>query len=48
MVVIDEADVFFKDEKNLESLKDPVLKQIKRLPNLVQFLLFSATYPDSC
>jgi len=35
MVVIDEADHFFKDEKNFEALNDPILKQIKQIRNPV-------------
>lgn len=42
--VIDEADVFFRDDKNFSSLKsiceNKALKDKK-----VQYILFSATYP---
>ena len=48
-LVVDEADVFFLDDKNFESLKNIAFnKQIKNRPeeNKVQFILFSATYPE--
>lgn len=43
--VIDEADVFFADQKNFESLKNIIGKNINI--DKVQFILFSATYPES-
>ena len=48
-LVVDEADVFFLDDKNFASLKNIAFnKQIKDRPetNKVQFILFSATYPE--
>ena len=43
--VIDEADVFFADQKNFESLKNIIGKNINI--DKIQFILFSATYPES-
>jgi superfamily II DNA/RNA helicase len=48
-LVVDEADVFFTDEKNFTSIKTIAnYKQIKNRDenNKVQWILFSATYPE--
>ena len=48
-IVIDEADVFFSDDKNFEVIKKIAdFKDIKsrETGNKVQWLLFSATFPD--
>jgi len=48
-IVVDEADVFLLDDKNFQSLKNIAFnKQIKDRPetNKVQWILFSATYPE--
>jgi superfamily II DNA/RNA helicase len=48
-LVVDEADVFFIDEKNFNSLKAiGNYEDIKKREegNKVQWILFSATYPD--
>jgi len=42
--IVDEADVFFSDQKNFNSLKTIIDKHIN---SKVQFILFSATYPES-
>ena len=44
-IVVDEADVFFLDDKNHQSLKKIACnKQIKDKGDAVQWVLFSATY----
>lgn len=43
--IVDEADVFFSDPKNFESLKNIISKHVAI--DKVQFILFSATYPES-
>lgn len=48
-IVIDEADVFFLDDKNFAFLEHVANhKPIKERPanNKVQWILFSATYPE--
>lgn len=48
-IVVDEADVFFTDEKNFNSLKKiATCKDIKGRDegNKVQWVLFSATWPS--
>jgi len=45
MIVIDEADFFFKDSKNLSDLKDLHHKHLATLKD-VQYVLFSATYTE--
>ena len=48
-LVVDEADVFFLDDKNFETLlKVANYKDIKQRneDNKVQWILFSATYPE--
>ena len=44
--VIDESDVFFNEERNLDNLKEVNTKYISKLPNKVQFIFFSATYTE--
>jgi len=44
MIVIDEADFFFGEEKNFTEIKTLHEKVIKPLPNPVQYVLFSATF----
>lgn len=43
-LVVDEADVFFGDERNNASLKTIIAKQFRNLD--IQYILFSATFPD--
>ena len=48
-LVIDEADVFFLEDKNFQDLKAVAhYKHIRDRPegNKVQWILFSATYPE--
>lgn len=48
-IVIDEADVFFLDEKNFKTIKAIAnYKDIKsrKEEDIVQWILFSATFPD--
>lgn len=44
--MIDESDVFFNEERNLDNLKEVNTKYISKLPNKVQFIFFSATYTE--
>jgi superfamily II DNA/RNA helicase len=46
MVIIDEADEFFKEDRNLkylEGLNNTVLSKLKKK---IQWAMFSATYPE--
>ena len=45
-VVIDEADIFFKETRNLAALTEVVTKHFNKLPQKIQYLLFSATYSE--
>jgi len=45
-LVIDEADVFFNEPKNHQALTDLVNKTISKIEPKVQYVLFSATYPE--
>ncbi len=46
MVVIDEADLFFTDKRNFEDLKSLVDLELSKLKQKIQYILFSATYPE--
>lgn len=45
-VVIDEADIFFKETRNLQALTEVVTKHFSRLSQKIQYILFSATYSE--
>merc|ERR1712147_319078 len=45
-VVVDEVDHFFSDEKNKQQFIDINNKYISKLTQNIQWLLFSATYPE--
>ena len=44
--MVDEADVFFREERNFQYLTEVVTKHISKLEKPVQYILFSATYPE--
>jgi len=44
--VVDEADVFFNEVRNYEYLKEVVSKHVSQIEPRVQYILFSATYPE--
>jgi ATP-dependent RNA helicase DDX19/DBP5 len=46
VMVIDEVDFFFGDERNKTQFYDIYNKNLAKLPQEVQWLLFSATYPE--
>ena len=45
-IVVDEVDHFFGDDKNKQQFYDINNKHIAKLPQQIQWLLFSATYPE--
>ena len=45
-VVIDEADIFFKETRNLQALTEVVTKHFSKLNQKIQYILFSATYSE--
>lgn len=45
-IVIDEADFFFKGNDEVVSMKNIDTNIVKKLPQKVQYILFSATYPE--
>ena len=45
-VVIDEADIFFKETRNLQALTEVITKHFSKLSQKLQYILFSATYSD--
>ena len=44
--VIDEADIFFNDKKNYQALTEVIKNNISKLSQKIQYILFSATYPE--
>lgn len=44
--VVDEADVFFQEERNFQALTEVVKKHVSLVTPPVQYVLFSATYPE--
>ena len=44
--VVDEADVFFNEKRNFQALTEVVSKHVSKLEHKVQYILFSATYPE--
>lgn len=44
--MVDETDVFFGEQRNLDQLRELYQKSISKLPKKVQFIFFSATYTD--
>ena len=44
--VVDEADVFFNEKRNFQALTEVVGKHVAKIQNKVQYILFSATYPE--
>jgi superfamily II DNA/RNA helicase len=45
-IVIDEADYFFRGKDEINSIRDLDSKYIQKIPHKVQYVLFSATYPE--
>ena len=46
VIVVDEADIFFGDERNFRDLELLNNKYFSKINSKIQWILFSATYPD--
>ncbi len=46
-IVIDEADFFFSKKEEIDAVREIDAKHIKKIPHKVQYILFSATYPET-
>lgn len=46
-IVIDEADFFFSKKEEIDAIREIDAKHIKKIPHKVQYILFSATYPEA-
>lgn len=46
MIVIDEADFFFGDDRNLKQMQGILDQKMASVKDKLQYVLFSATYSD--
>ena len=46
VIVINDADFFFKAETNKKEIEDLTRRTFKNLKQKIQWLMFSATYPE--
>ena len=46
VIVIDEVDFFFKDERNKKEIESLTSRTFNKLKQKIQWVLFSATYPE--
>ena len=42
-----EADFFFSKKEEIDAVREIDAKHIKKIPHKVQYILFSATYPET-
>ena len=46
VIVIDEVDFFFSDSRNQQEIEDLTRRTFNKLKQKIQWLMFSATYPE--